>query len=108
VNHGLPATKTTYLSLPAKLNVNADKLADLYLRRHLDPLHYNRAHHFPTTCASLENVQGTITGQYKTEIRDVYSSWPKLRTSLEKPFHGDISKPKAKQHQQTESKATPW
>jgi hypothetical protein len=61
------------LSLPAKLNVDADELADLYLTQHLDPLHYNRPHHHRT-------IQNRIRGAY---------SWPKLRTYLEKRFQWD-------------------
>jgi hypothetical protein len=73
------------LRLSARLNVDADELADEYIQAHPDPHNYNRALHFPNTGATIENIHGSLTGQYKSEIRDAYS-WPGLRSYLTRRF----------------------
>lgn len=74
------------LSLAARLNVDADALARQYIIDHPDPVPF--VYQFPIHGATLETIQGTITGQYKTAIRDA-ATWPQLQAYLCKRFEWD-------------------
>ena len=65
--------------MPAKLNIDADMLANNY--KHNKKTNYKKVHQLPISKAQLEYNEETITSKYSIWLRDLINT-PKLMSYL--------------------------